>query len=73
MHPNINVRNVAGLNIPQHDHITCAYYSGTNNLQTVTFREGGGSGQVVATINFTYTPTQPPTANDADLAAVTRS
>jgi hypothetical protein len=73
MHPNINVRNVAGLNIPQHDSITCAYYSGTNNLQTVTFREGGGSGQVVATINFTYTPTNPPTTNDADIATVTRS
>jgi hypothetical protein len=73
MHPNISVRNIAGLNIPQHDHVTCAYYTGTNNLQTVTYREGGGSGQVVATINFTYTPTQPPTANDALLLNVTRS
>jgi hypothetical protein len=71
--PNVAVRNIAGLNIPQHDHVTCAYYSGTNNLQTVTYREGGGSGQVVATINFTYTPTQPPTANDALLLNVARS
>lgn len=73
MHPNVKVRNIAGLDIPQHDHVTCAYYSGTNNLQTVTYREGGPSGTVVATINFTYTPTQPPTANDALLLSVTRT
>jgi hypothetical protein len=73
MNPNVKVRNIAGLDIPQHDHVTCAYYTGTNNLQTVTYREGGGSGTVVATINFTYTPTQPPTANDALLLNVTRS
>jgi hypothetical protein len=71
--PNVAVRNIPGLNIPQHDHVACAYYSGTNNLQTVTYREGGGSGTVVATINFTYTPTQPPTANDALLLNVTKS
>lgn len=73
MTPNIKVRNIAGLDIPQHDHVACAYYSGTNNLQTVTYREGGASGTIVATINFTYTPTQPPTANDALLDTVTRS
>ena len=71
--PNVAVRNIAGLNIPQHDHVTCAYYSGTNNLQTVTYKEGGSGGQTVATINFTYTPTQPPTPNDALLLNVTRS
>jgi hypothetical protein len=71
--PNVAVRNIAGLNIPQHDHVTCAYYASTNNLQTVTYKEGGSGGQTVATINFTYTPTQPPTANDALLLNVTRS
>lgn len=71
--PNVAVRNIAGLNIPQHDHVACAYYAGTNNLQTVTYREGGAGGTVVATVTFTYTPTQPPTANDALLAAVTKS
>ena len=73
MNPNVKVRNIPGLDIPQHDHVACAYYSGTNNAQTVTYREGGGSGTVVATINFTYTPTQPPTANDALLLNLTRS
>ena len=72
MHPNVSVRNIAGLNIPQHDHVACTYYSGTNNLQTVTYREGGAAGTVVATVNFTYT-VQPPTANDALLLNVTRS
>ena len=43
MHPNVSVRNIAGLNIPQHDHISCEYYSGTNNLQSVTYREGGAT------------------------------
>ena len=73
MNPNVKVRNIAGLDIPQHDHVTCAYYASTNNLQTVTYREGGAGGTVVATINFTYTPTQPPTANDALLLNVARS
>jgi hypothetical protein len=73
MHPNVSIRNIAGLNIPQHDFVQCAYYAGTNNLQTVTYREGGSGGTVVATVNFTYTPTQPPTANDALLLNVTRS
>ena len=72
MHPNINVRNVAGLNIPQHDYLSISYYSGTNNIQTVTYKEGGSTGQTVATLTFSYT-TNPPTTNDADLAAVTRS
>jgi hypothetical protein len=72
MHPNVSVRNVAGLNIPQHDHVALAYYGGTNNLQSVTYREGGASGTTVATVSFTYTPTQPPTANDALLLNVTR-
>jgi hypothetical protein len=73
MHPNVKVRNIPGLDIPQHDHVACAYYAGTNNLQTVTYREGGSGGTVVATVNFTYTPTQPPTSNDALLLNVTRT
>jgi hypothetical protein len=72
MHPNINVRNVAGLNIPQHDYLSISYYGSTNNIQTVTYKEGGSAGQTVATLTFSYT-TNPPTTNDADLAAVTRS
>jgi hypothetical protein len=72
MHPNINVRNVAGLNIPQHDYLSISYYSSTNNIQTVTYKEGGSGGQTVATLTFSYT-TNPPTTDDASLASVTRS
>jgi hypothetical protein len=72
VHPNINVRNVAGLNIPQHDYLSISYYGSTNNIQTVTYKEGGSSGQTVATLTFSYT-TNPPTTNDASLASVARS
>jgi len=72
MHPNINVRNVAGLNIPQHDYLSISYYGSTNNIQTVTYKEGGSGGQTVATLTFSYT-TNPPTGDDASLASVTRS
>jgi len=72
MHPNINVRNIAGLNIPQHDYLSISYYGSTNNIQTVTYKEGGAAGQTVATLTFSYT-TNPPTTDDASLASVTRS
>jgi hypothetical protein len=72
MHPNINVRNVAGLNIPQHDYLSISYYGSTNNIQTVTYKEGGSGGQTVATLTFSYT-TNPPTTDDTPLATVTRS
>jgi hypothetical protein len=72
MHPNISVRNIAGLNIPQHDHVALAYVSTTNNLATVTYKEGGSGGQTVATLTFTYVGGAP-TTDDADIATVTRS
>jgi hypothetical protein len=72
MHPNINVRNVAGLNIPQHDYLSISYHGSTNNIQTVTYKEGGAAGQTVATLTFSYT-TNPPTTDDTPLASVTRS
>jgi hypothetical protein len=72
MHPNVSVRNVAGLNIPQHDYLSISYYSSTNNIQTVQYKEGGSGGQTVATLTFSYT-TNPPTTDDASLASVTRS
>jgi hypothetical protein len=72
VHPNINVRNVAGLNIPQHDYLSISYYGSTNNIQTVTYKEGGSSGQTVATLTFSYT-TNPPSTDDASLASVARS
>jgi hypothetical protein len=72
MHPNINVRNVAGLNIPQHDYLSISYYGSTNNIQTVTYKEGGSGGQTVATLTFTYVGGTP-SSDDADIATVTRS
>jgi len=72
MHPNINVRNVAGLNIPQHDHVSISYVGATNNIDTVTYKEGGSGGQTVATLTFTYVGGTP-AADDADIATVTRS
>jgi hypothetical protein len=70
--PNVAVRNVAGFNIPQFNHVSVSYYGSTNNIQTVTYKEGGSSGITVATLTFSYT-TNPPTTNDADIASVTRS
>ena len=72
MHPNVSVRNLPGLNIPQHDYISVSYYGSTNNIQTVVYKEGGASGTTVGTLTFSYT-TNPPTTNDADLATVTKS
>jgi hypothetical protein len=72
MTPNVNIRNVAGLNIPQHDYLSISYYGSTNNIQTVTYKEGGSGGQTVATLTFSYT-TNPPTTDDATLASVARS
>ena len=72
MHPNVSVRNLPGLNIPQHDYISVSYVGATNNISSVTYKEGGASGTTVATLTFSYT-TNPPTANDADIATVTKS
>jgi len=70
--PNVAVRNLPGLNIPQHDYISVSYVGSTNNINTVVYKEGGASGTTVATLTFSYT-TNPPTTNDADLATVTKS
>jgi hypothetical protein len=72
MHPNINVRNVAGLNIPQHDYVSISYVGGTNNINQVLYKEGGSSGQTVATLTLTYVGGTP-SSDDAKIAAVTRS
>jgi len=72
MHPNINVRNVPGLNIPQHDYVSISYVGVTNNIDQVVYKEGGSGGQTVATLTFTYVGGTP-AADDADIATVTRS
>jgi hypothetical protein len=69
VHPNINVRNIAGLNIPQHTEVELNYVSTTNNLDTVVYKEGS---QTVATLTFTYVG-GPPSSDDANIATVTRS
>jgi hypothetical protein len=69
MHPNVSVRNIAGLNIPQHNAVELNYVSTTNNLDTVVYKEGA---QTVATLTFTYVGGVP-TSNNADIATVTRS
>jgi hypothetical protein len=69
MNPNIKVRNVAGLDIPQHDQIQLNYVGVTNNLDTVVYKEGTTT---VATLTFTYVGGTPG-ADDADIATVTKS
>ena len=72
MSPNVKVRNIAGLDIPQHDYISVSYVGSTNNISSVVYKEGGTSGTTVATLNFTYVGGTP-SADDADIATVTKS
>ena len=69
MHPNVSVRNIAGLNIPQHNAVELNYVSTTNNLSSVVYKEGATT---VATLTFTYVGGTPG-ADDARIATVTRS
>ena len=70
--PNVAVRNLPGLNIAQHDYISVSYVGSTNNISSVQYREGGASGTIVATLTFTYIGGTP-SADDADIATVTKS
>lgn len=69
MTPNVNIRNIAGLNIPQHTTVELNYVSTTNNLSSVVYKEGA---QTVATLTFTYVGGVP-SADDAKIATVVRS
>ena len=42
-----------GLEVPMHDYIVNTY-DGANNMLTSTFKRGGASGKVVATLTMTY-------------------
>jgi hypothetical protein len=42
-----------GLEIPTHDYIVNTYDS-ANNLLTATYKRGGSSGKIVATLAMTY-------------------
>tara|TARA_R100001443_G_scaffold102933_1_gene111204 strand:- start:12238 stop:12441 length:204 start_codon:yes stop_codon:yes gene_type:complete len=51
------VQNVAGLYIPPHDYVSMTYVAsgnGTGEIETITYKEGGASGVVVATMTLTY-------------------
>ena len=67
--PNVAVRNIAGFNIPQFTSVELAYVGSTNNLSTVVYKEGTTT---VATLTFTYVGGTP-SADDADIATITRS
>jgi len=69
MHPNVSIRNIAGLNIPQHTAVELNYVGATNNLDTVVYKEGSNT---VATLTFTYVGGTP-SSDDANIATVTRS
>jgi hypothetical protein len=69
MNPNVSVRNIPGLNIPQHTTVELNYVGSTNNLSTVVYKEGTNT---VATLTFTYVGGTP-AADDANIATVTRS
>jgi hypothetical protein len=71
-HPNVSVRNIGGLDIPQHDYIDIGYHGSTNNISTVVYKEGGASGTTVATLTITYVGGTPG-ADDARIDTVTRS
>jgi hypothetical protein len=69
MTPNVKVRNIAGLDIPQHTEVELNYVTTTNNLSSVVYKEGATT---VATLTFTYVGGAPG-ADDARIATVTRS
>jgi hypothetical protein len=70
--PNVSVRNVAGLNIPQHDAVAISYHGSTNNISTVIYKTGGSSGATVATLTLAYDGGVP-SSDDAKLLTVTRT
>jgi hypothetical protein len=59
MNANIRVRNIGGLDIPEHDHVKEEYVGGVPSsddarVETITFRQGGASGTIVCKIAITY-------------------
>lgn len=49
---NTRLASLVGLDIPAHDHIGLTYEG--SDISTVTYRSGGPSGTVVATLTLTY-------------------
>lgn len=46
-----------GMAIPKHDYISYGYTG--SNITTITYKTGGASGTVVATVTLTYTDGNP--------------
>ena len=57
------LKSIAGLGIPAHDHVALGYTG--SNLTTVTYRTGGSGGTVVGTLTLAY--------SGSTLTSVTRS
>lgn len=70
--PNVNVRNIPGLNIPEHDCVDLTYHGSTNNVATAVYKRGGASGTTVCTLTITYVGGTP-SSDDALVARVVRS
>ena len=69
MTPNVNIRNVAGFNIPQFTEVDIDYVGSTNNIDAVYYKEGAAT---VATLTFTYVGGVP-SSDDAKINTVIRS
>ena len=69
MTPNVNIRNLAGFNIPQFNEVDIDYVGSTNNPSVVYYKEGSVT---VATLTFTYVGGVP-SSDDAKINTVIRS
>jgi hypothetical protein len=70
--PNVNVRNIPGLNIPEHDYVALTYHGTTNNVATATYKRGGSGGTTQAVLTLSYVGGTP-SADDARLEGVART
>jgi hypothetical protein len=51
------VQDIAGLYIPQHDYVSLTYVAagnGVGEIETITYKQGGASGNTVAVTTLTY-------------------
>jgi hypothetical protein len=51
------VQDIAGLYIPQHDYVSLTYVAagnGIGEIETITYKQGGASGNTVAVVTLTY-------------------
>ena len=57
MNANIRVRNIGGLDIPEHDFVKEEYDDPTQDdarVETIIFRQGGATGTIVCRLAITY-------------------